>query len=330
MSDNTRIDYLDATWNPVIGCSKASPGCRSCYAERMSRRIACMGDKPINQAYRRVVDQRGWTGRIALVESTLEKPLQWKRPRVIGVGFMGDLFHENVPIEYIVRVWEIMAVADWHTYIILTKRAERMCKATRKVGYGFIDTLPNVIGMVSVENQAAADVRVPWLLKSNFAHRGLSVEPMLGPVDIEPYLTSCVGCGNAKSTAMGMEHPGSGNDLCRACGKPADESSSIDWVICGGESGPGARPMHPNWVRSLRDQCREAGVPFFFKQWGAWVSHCQVGDSRFTSELLMSKKYRHITIREGRVPMDHLFCVGKRKAGHLLDGEEIREVPEFI
>lgn len=214
MSDNSTIEWTDATWNPVRGCTKISPGCKHCYAETFAERWRGIP----GHAYEQGFDLR-------LVPKVLTKPLTWAKPRTIFVNSMSDLFHEGVPDAYIVRVWETMRLADWHTYQVLTKRAERMSKVAYPI------PLEQVWLGVSVEDRKYGVPRIEHLRRTPAAVRFLSVEPLLedlGTLDLR----------------------------------------GIHWVIAGGESGPGAREMRPEWARSVRDQCAEQGVPFFFKQWG--------------------------------------------------------------
>lgn len=241
----TKIEWTDEVWNPVTGCSKVSEGCKNCYAERFSHRF-------------------GWTKKpwtvgnasenVKVHPGRLEQPLQWRKPRKIFVNSMSDLFHEQVPFEFIDKVFSIMALVPQHTFQILTKRPERMKEyIAHRAAKEFSHLkhikwpLPNVWLGVSVENQKAADERIPLLLDTPAAVRFLSCEPLLGPVD--------------------LERPVPGSRPVNGV-YPPWMIHLLDWVIVGGESGPGARPMHPDWVRSLRDQCQQAGVPFFFKQWG--------------------------------------------------------------
>lgn len=233
--------YIPQTWNPIVGCSKVSEGCRNCYAEKMAKRLAAMMDFNYMTA---TGGGGNWNGETILCEPTLQKPLGWKKPRAIFVNSMGDLFHENTPDEWVQHVFRTMSLCPQHLFIVLTKRAERMekfvtARLSRFNEAGMFGELPNVWLGVTAENQAAADERIPYLLRTPAAVRFVSVEPMIGPVTF-----TC-------------EH------LCRdsCCGNPR-----LDWVICGGESGPQARPMNPYWARSLRDQCSGACVPFFFKQ----------------------------------------------------------------
>ena len=210
------IEWTDVTWNPVTGCTKVSPGCAHCYAERGTLR------------FKRGPAFLPGVTEIQLHHDRLEQPLRWRKPRRVFICSMSDLFHEQVPDSYIERVLKVCAATPQHTYQILTKRAERMKDFAAWYG-GFP---PNVWAGVSVENQVFADRRIPDLLATPAQVRFLSCEPLLRPLALAPYL------------------PG------------------IQWVIVGGESGPRARPMEPDWVRTIRGDCSRAGVPFFFKQWG--------------------------------------------------------------
>lgn len=215
MSDNSKIEWTDATWNPVTGCTKISPGCKHCYAETFAERFRGVKDHPYEQGF----DLKLWPER-------LSTPFGWKRPRMIFVNSMSDLFHKDVPFEYIQRVFATMAEAQQHTFQVLTKRAERLEAVAPKLSW------PSNVWMgVSVESQDYA-WRVDHLRNIGAAVRFLSVEPLLGPVNLN--------------------------------------LNEIQWVIVGGESGPGARPIKSEWVTSIRDQCLKAEVPFFFKQWGGF------------------------------------------------------------
>ena len=222
MGDKTGIEWCNATWNPIRGCTRVSRGCDNCYAERTATRFSGEG-----LAYDGLATADGnWTGQILVVDHMMNQPIRWTRPRRIFVNSMSDLFHANVPLEAVERIYDVMGRASRHQFQVLTKRPRRMLELVPRPPH------PNVLHGVSVEDQAAADLRIPTLLEVPSARRFLSVEPLLGPVDLRPWL------------------------------------SCLDWVIVGGESGPGARPMDPEWVRDLREQCVGAGVPFFFKQWG--------------------------------------------------------------
>ena len=244
---STDIEWTDETWNPVTGCTKVSPGCDHCYAERVTERFHGQGSFE----------------QILLHPDRLDKPLHWRKPRRIFVNSMSDLFHERVPMAFIAHVFAVMGYAPQHTFQVLTKRHGRMHHLMRspefwhEVGYTLtakVDPtarsfetlpLPNVHLGVSVEDQHWADIRIPALLDTPAAVRFISAEPLLGPVSLRW----------AKwAPLINANH--------------LDGARMLDWVIVGGESGPGARPMDPQWARALRDQCVEAGVPFLFKQWG--------------------------------------------------------------
>lgn len=214
MSIDSGIEWTDATWNPVTGCTKVSPGCKHCYAERLAHRLRAMG----NRRY-----ARGFV--VTLQPDQLTLPLGWRRPRRIFVNSMSDLFHEAIPDEYLRRVFDVMATAHWHVFQILTKRSARLAAMARDLPWS-----ANVWQGVSVEN-ARYTSRIAQLREVPAAVRFLSVEPLLGPIPRLPLV-------------------------------------GIHWVIVGGESGGGRRPVDPAWVRDLRDQCIAARVPFFFKQWG--------------------------------------------------------------
>jgi protein gp37 len=280
MGQNTKIEWADHTWNPVTGCTKVSPGCDHCYIDRCP---------PFRMAGRKFDGPGvGATTGVVLHPERLDQPLRkrsWRGKRVF-VNSLSDVFHEDVPDEYLARMWAVMALSPEVTFLVLTKRHGRMRSLLCSEGFtnrivramlsyvaahklndvaAPVWPLPNVWLGVTVENQAWADNRIPVLLDTPAAVRWLSVEPMLGPVDLalayqyDPD-TFCGGC----SGVAGIKHE-------PACGWEPGEWHGIDWVVVGGESGPGARPMHPDWARSLRDQCAAAGVPFLFKQWGEWA-----------------------------------------------------------
>jgi len=214
MANRSSIEWTEATWNPSTGCDPLSPGCDNCYAERLAHRLRAMGQRKYANGFQ-----------LTLHPSTLQLPLQWKEPQTIFVNSMSDLFHHEVPLEYIQRVFEVMRAASWHRFQVLTKRSGRLLALSDR-----LDWPGNVWMGVSVES-ASYRSRIDHLRKTAARIRFLSLEPLLGPLE--------------------------GLDL-----------QGIHWVIVGGESGPGARPMKPAWVRSIREQCRLSGVPFFFKQWG--------------------------------------------------------------
>lgn len=357
MPGETTIEWTEKTWNPTVGCRRVSAGCENCYAEPTAAGIVSKlrGLEPTEKRtktlrlYEGAVkhDDEGkprplWSGRCIEAPDRLDQPLRWKKPARIFVNSMSDLFHEDVSDEFIAAVFGMMALAPQHTFQVLTKRPARMLawfrefaaelpllaekKATVKTctalaeakAYGMDEVgkrsssapwpLPNVHIGVSVENQEAANKRIPLLLETPAAVRWLSMEPLLGPVDMEPILHVY----DRNGEPGWLRQPG------------------LDWVVVGGESGPGARPMHPAWARDIRDQCVEAGVPFFFKQWGAWV---QSGDPHHAEEdLRRTRENERVVNFEGGHGFHgggaiYMERVGKKAAGRLLDGRTWDEVP---
>jgi protein gp37 len=219
MSDNTRIEWTDATWNPIRGCSQISPGCAHCYAETFAERFRGVPGHPYEQGFD-----------LKLIPAKLADPLRWVKPKMVFVNSMSDLFHEDVPDDYIQAVVRVMRTACWHTYQVLTKRSDRM-RDMLQTSLRESAKLPNIWWGVSVENRKHGLPRVAHLRDTPARMRFLSIEPLLEDL-----------------RALPLE--------------------GIAWAIVGGESGHGARPMQEEWVVSIRDQCRDAGVPFFFKQWG--------------------------------------------------------------
>ena len=389
MSDGTKIEWTEATWNPITGCSVTSPGCTNCYAMKLA------GTRLRHHESRAGLTQDSkagpvWTGEVRLNEQWLDQPLRWKRPRKIFVCAHGDLFHESVPDEWIDRVFAVMALCPQHTFQVLTKRSARMREYfaddesrdridsemgiliaqrvdphvrrsddLRATAPCLDETwpLPNVWLGVSVEDQQRADERIPDLLATPAAVRWLSCEPLLGPANLEPWLApdkACQGCddgegyGNRCSSNRApreeqcpwnravqtvVEHGPYDHD-----GIPAAITSDVhclDWIVVGGESGPGARPMHPDWARSLRDQCDIADMPFFFKQWGEWLPwepyqapqwQAQNGQHEDSHILLPSDMDADPTWDDGLWAMRDRCVhfafqrVGKKRAGRTLDG----------
>lgn len=354
MSAATKIEWATKVWNPLRGCSKVSDGCRNCYAIRQAHRFGGPG-MPYEGLTQVGPGGPNWTGKIRLVPDVLDDPLRWRKPERVFVNSMSDLFHSEVPFDFIDKVFAVMALAPQHKFQILTKRPERMrdymnaADRDEAIGHeamylyekfggrgdcslaaGLIHgpdkvsnhpaipshpkawPLPNVWLGVSVENQKAADERVPPLIDTPAAVRFLSCEPLLGPLDLGSYLI--------------LPMP-----ITDEWGELVDVGSVrwIDWVIVGGESGPGARPMHPEWARSLRDQCQAAGVAYFFKQWGAWSPN-DIGlgtkgfvarDGRWGSGCPIERETDYIDLV-------NVWRVGKIAAGRLLDGREWSEFPE--
>ncbi len=320
MADKSRIEWTDATWNPITGCSPVSEGCENCYAKRDALRLRGRFGYPDDEPFR-----------VTFHEDRLDQPLRWKKPRKIFVCSMGDLFHEDVRDDAIGEIFAVMQLAIQHTFIVLTKRPRRAldflttyttcepmsCEKSiddlaieLSEHYNCPDKLfpqnwplPNIWIGVTAENQRMADERIPILLSTPAAVRFVSVEPMLERVDIYQWL-------------------GGNRDI----NPPHPYNGGLSWVICGGESGPGARPMHPDWARELRNQCINAGVPFFFKQWGEWSAE-NCGLNEFTA-IFPEGGYGYMagwgTKHPGAV---QAWKVGKKTAGRLLDGREWNEWP---
>lgn len=336
MADKSAIEWTDATWNPITGCSKISAGCAHCYAESVDRRFA----------ERWKHEFKPWTAanaayNVRLHPDRLDQPIRWRKPRKIFVNSMSDLFHEQVPDEFIWRVIAVMAEANWHTFQILTKRPRRMLEVVNKLASDFDGAvfnghkvtwpLPNVWLGVSVEDQQAADERIPLLLQTPTTVRFLSCEPLLGLVDLGEWIGTyyCSSCGY-RGLDGGAPDAEEGDDRCPCCGADSwyfthaeshggldDETRSpISWIIAGGESGRVARPMHPVWARSLRDQCVSAGVPFMFKQWGQFSPEYD-GLTAYTNV------HSGITM-DAPTPM---YRIGKKRAGRELDGRMWDEMP---
>lgn len=339
MSDKTAIEWTDATWNPIRGCSRVSDGCRHCYAETVANRFKGPG-----QPYEGLVARGGqWNGTIKWVGGdVLTQPLRWAKPRRIFVNSMSDLFHEAMTDEMIDQVFAVMASARHHTFQVLTKRPERMRyymatkgrmlairNAARALDRGNAQgcdrfPLPNVWLGVSVEDQKAADERIPHLLATPAAVRWISAEPLLGPVDL------------FYRGADGERYSWLRESFWRN-NRVEHDPPRIGWVVVGGESGPQARPMHPQWARDLRDQCAAAGVPFLFKQWGEWVprSACyhtfkdgksladiDPGSTRWPCLRLTYRGNNGSDIAHAGDDGDEAYMqrIGKKSAGRLLDG----------
>lgn len=289
---NSGIVWTDQTWSPVTGCTKVSDGCKNCYAEREVNARWSKNPKSVFFG-RKFTD-------VQTHAAKLEEPLSWKKGRRIFVCPRGDLFHEAVPDDVITHVFATMELCPQHIFQVLTKRPERMLRWVtranefwRDVGFpqGFAGRYPHVWLGVSVEDQVTADERIPLLLQTPAAVRWVSMEPLLGAV-----------------TIFSLDGP---------IDVPGGMQSPIDWVVVGGESGANARPMHPDWVRCLRDQCAEAGVPFLFKQWGEWVP--MMGHSNGVP--VRGQKFIH---SDGTI----MGRAGKKAAGRLLDGVQHDGYPE--
>ncbi|WP_428419242.1 DUF5131 family protein [Methylibium sp.] len=379
MADHTHIEWTDATWNPVTGCREVSPGCKNCYAKRDWQRLSA--PRAVPNAY---------TGRefhdVQFHPERLHQPSQWKKPRRIFVNSMSDLFHEDVADQQIEAVFAEMQANERHTFQALTKRIVRAkawldrVKPSPVDGILTLDGAPprhhggvavafmaaswplrNVWLGITVVNQAEADRDIPVLLATPARVRFLSVEPMLGPVDLQ---RACLGACRNGATCYAdegrrwiVDSTEGGLHVECICSR----LNGLHWVIAGGESGPHARPSHPDWFRSLRDQCAAAGVPFLFKQWGEWLPIDQQ-DEAFTDRLYRSNRkaaphedqaavddtcgrtcsvpygviHHDGSFHEPLEPMAFLqgtgamttFKVGKKPAGRLLDGALHDAYPE--
>jgi protein gp37 len=378
MSDNSSIEWTDATWNIITGCTLVDEGCRNCYAARLAATRLRHEPSRIGLSRMNAAGEAKFTGEVRFNEKWLDQPLRWTKPRRIFVCAHGDLFHEAVPDEWIDQVFAVMALAPQHTFQVLTKRPDRarayltvtaghyryvtvrdngqeyrtplahirvqqalaglLLKAPAAAinaasdwqdrrfpeGDGFLRSwpLPNVWLGTSISDQASADARIPYLLDTPAAVRFLSAEPLLEQVYLDGYLVSTHDGGDIVDDAGRPVHP------------PLPERRGLDWVIVGGESGPKARPMHPDWARSLRDQCRAYKVPFFFKQWGEWAPGEIAGpnDRSVAVADFFDEEWHFGRVGKAR-PDDHaddepdVFRIGKSRARRILDGRTWDEFP---
>lgn len=339
MADSSKIEWTDATWNPVTGCTKVSPGCDHCYAETFAERWRGTPGHHFENGFD-----------VTLRPERVQQPLKWRKPRKVFVNSMSDLFHDDIPDEFIANVFATMAATPQHTYQVLTKRHGRMRSLLNRDDFAeqVLDwgratmrredsrpraihqewPLPNVWLGVSVEDQKRADLRIPALLDTPAAVRFLSCEPLLGPVDLSRWL--------------GVEYmdalEGYGEELGAALTGRVGPYGGLHWVIVGGESGPGARPVHPDWVRTLRDQCTAAGTAFFFKQFGAWVPESAWLHRDSAPAAFLDDEGRFRPLVNGKpteAPMARgeaitVRQVGKGKAGRELDGRTWDEFPQAV
>lgn len=373
---NTAIEWTHIpgfkgeTWNPIVGCDIVSKGCTNCYAMRVAAKRLDGNERTPHYAgtTRRVNDNEVWSGKIARApDKTWLKPFSWRQPRSVFVNSMGDLFHESVPDDWISQAFAAMACNERHIFIILTKRPERMrdycrdflmrlfeCEAPCPHPTGWRPArelfdfscmpyaLPNVWLGVSVEDQATADERIPPLLATPAAVRFASCEPLLGPVDLtaawdgESALNAdCWGeCAWCREGRPALHNCRDGNQSDAEFSKGR---SGLDWVITGGESGKDARPMHPDWARSLRDQCTAAQVPFFFKQWGEWYPGAVEPDGPDGPEALPdiehdrnAGNWRFKWADFDDSCGEGMLRLGKNLTGHLLDGKQHFAWPECV
>lgn len=394
MSQNSKIEWTQKTWNPVTGCSKVSQGCKNCYAEVLANRFwtkpcdaenCAMDGENCSKCHGTQQIKRSFTD-VQCHPDRLEQPLHWRKPATVFVNSMSDLFHEDVPFEFITRVFATMIhtnhpVSTKHTFQILTKRPARALEFYDKY-FRNSPIIPNVWLGVSVEDQKTADERIPLLLQIPAAVRFLSCEPLLGEIDLKlqevihiDELADECGYSNSETevnNGYGCDHPdqeeyeiidGNKCGKCYSFSCPIAPSLSpgydedkeiliknglddsedfmlkhkgLHWVICGGESGHGARPMHPDWARKLRDDCKSAGVPFFFKQWGEWVSarKFKFSERRKMKHLAVGINGNNLKITEetyrdiSHATHSVMVKAGKKHSGRLLDGVEWNEFPE--
>ncbi len=274
MGTKSKIEWTEATWNPLTGCQKISAGCDNCYAEVMANRLK---QNPMTKRYR-----NGFV--LTLHEDLVDMPLRKTKPKMFFVNSMSDLFHGKVPVEFIQKVFKTMNEAHWHTFQILTKRADRLAKLSLD---GKLNWTPNIWMGVSVENQVV-DHRIGHLLQTGAHVKWLSMEPLIGPVHLDE-----------------------------------NQLKELDWIVAGGESGPKARPCRPNWVRDIRDQCVDADVPFFFKQWGRWLPLDQHSNKTSIEKICATD---NVYFED----LDFTFTpCGMKGAGSLLDGRTWEQMPEI-
>ncbi|MBY5849632.1 phage Gp37/Gp68 family protein [Rhizobium leguminosarum] len=337
MADGTKIEWTDATWNPVTGCAVVSPGCTNCYAMKLAgtrlkhipSRVGLTRDSKAGPV---------WTGEVRFNEQWLDEPLRWKRPRMIFVCAHGDLFAEGVPDEWIDKVFAVMALAPQHIFQVLTKRPERMREyltGGRRGGHLLVAAqlqfkfpipspapwphmpLPNVWLGVSVEDQKRADERIPILLDTPAAVRWISAEPLINTLFLSGVSEDRKRIWNWLTGESGVMY---------SDGPDFDYGPKLDWVVAGGESGPGARPMHPHWVYALRDQCAAAGVSFLFKQWGNWIIASAENGHHNSAMATNDAIWLDVDGRQAKPSCDGMrepigmFRVTKARAGRTLDG----------
>lgn len=333
MASKSSIEWTDASWTPIrarnlktgkIGwhCEHDTTGCEFCYSESMNKRLGT--GLPFKPGHRKDIE-------IFLDEEMLLAPLRWKKPRMIFVCSMTDLFADFVKDEWLDKMFAVMACAGNHTFQVLTKRADRMRRYVaaltreriRDAAYAPIHRcvqfegrwlfdlpLPNVWLGVSAERQQEANERIPHLLATPAAVRFISAEPLLGPISLK----------RIKVADLGWQDVLEG---WRDCKDYPGRENILDWIIVGGESGPNARPMHPDWARSLRDQCEAAGVAFFFKQWGVWEPWSK-------HPVLHDRALGPGAVTHNWPDGSHSIRVGKKAAGRLLDGREHNAMPPAL
>lgn len=351
----TTIEWTDRTWNPTTGCDRVSVGCDNCYALTLAKRLKSMGQPKYQRDGNPKTSGPGFG--ISAHADVLAAPYTWKTPQKVFVNSMSDLFHDGVPEEFIARVWTVMANTPQHTYQILSKRHARMRSIVRRLAWrtatteerqrgvrgsvayvqpdeklndhlGAPHVLPNVWLGVSVENQQWADIRITALLDTPASVRWISAEPLLGPIDL---FGPIVDGHRPKLTYWLDGRPGWGNERTTSTGLTMTEPVTgprLDWVVAGGESGPGARPAHPDWFRRLRDQCQIAGVPFLFKQRGEYTWQAGSGwrePDLYVSDVTGQSLPEHEVLATGS--WQGVWRVGKKRAGRDLDERTWDEYP---
>jgi protein gp37 len=317
--NKTKIEYLTHTWNPLaMRCTPVSDGCKNCWHLRTAHRLA--RNEMVEYKERKAYE--GLRGPV-LREEELSAPLRLKKPSRIGIQFMGDLFHESVKKDQFDNIVNAIMVEKlkYHKFFFLTKRPEKMLELFKSWATGaWNNRLPENFWLgVSVEDQKTLDERARLLLQIPAAHRWVSIEPMLGKITIPEVSYRRIGPVCSSCTGAGHYHDNF-NTPCPDCEGTGRNPTALDWIVLGGETGPGARSMHPDWVRSVRDQCQEAGVPFFFKSWGEWLraGSCGGGAENYAK---MSKKLM-------ATDDENLFeRIGHKFTGHLIDGKEWRQLP---
>lgn len=303
-SNNSKIEWTDKTWNPVTGCTKVSQGCKHCYAERIYERFNGKG------SFKNVICH----------DDRLSQPFKWKKPAMVFVNSMSDLFHEDVPFEFIRKVMGVIHDKQIHTFQILTKRAERMYEFFKWLNNSNLAVnFPNMWLGVSVEDQKSANERIPFLLQVPSAVRFLSCEPLLGPVNLaEIRPEESLHYFNCLSAPILHK------------GYMPDAQGLVNWVIVGGESGPGARAMHPEWASTIRDQCKKANVPFFFKQWGEYTDGAKgnIPVSKWNMVGNDGSIYKDNQVVPQGLNCTLMTKVGKKAAGREIGGVIHNEFPK--